>query len=73
MSPVYLRKRFTRLGLAHPTCADRQGKLRIPSAKEFQLMGSRRRVFPTMAPSPWNILLLEVRLIPSLLIFSKEP
>lgn len=46
--------------------------VRISSAKEFWLVGFRRKAFSTMAPALWNILPYEMRLAPSLLMFQKS-
>lgn len=54
----------TQLPMAEGACADQ-------TVKEFQLAGSRRTAFTFMASYLWNILLLEVRSIPTFLAFWK--
>lgn len=49
MSPSYSRNCLTLMGLACPTCAE------VRSAKEFELVGSRRKDFSAMVPALWNI------------------
>lgn len=61
MGSGYLRNSLASMGLVHPTSFGQRALLRIPAAKKFQLMESRRSAFSSVALTLWDTLHLEVR------------
>lgn len=50
---------------------NRLGMLQIPSTKEYRLLGIRKGTFSAVATALWDILPLEIRMVPTVLAFCK--
>lgn len=59
-----LRKCLIPMGVTCPTHSGRRGRLWTPLAKEFQLVGYRRRAFIAVAPILCSIMSVEMKFTP---------